>query len=94
MSFLTGEQVQAPEPGGQDERDSPYGGGKVQTLCLQSGGEEPRPHPQVGREVTRIHLQLPGAFWTRWSLGTFTFKLIHKTLKGRISLKHQQLLNL
>lgn len=53
--LLTGEEIPAPEPGGQDERDRPYGGGKVQTLCLQSGGEESRPHPQVGGEVTRIH---------------------------------------
>lgn len=62
--FLTGEKVPAPEPGGQDEGDSAHGGGEVQTLCLQSGGKEPGPHPQVGREVTRIHWQLPGAFWT------------------------------
>lgn len=68
-----GEEIPAPEPSGQDERDSPDGGGKVQTLCLQSGGEEPRPHPQMGGEITRIYWQLPGAFWTGWSLGMFTF---------------------
>lgn len=77
--LLAGEEIPAPEPGGQDERDGPDGGGKVQTLRVQSGREEPRPHPQVGREVARIHQQLPGAFWTGWSLGTFTFTLIHKT---------------
>lgn len=59
MPFLIGEEIPAPEPGGQDERDSSYSGGKVQTLCLQSGREEPRSYPQVGREVTRIHQQLP-----------------------------------
>lgn len=62
--LLTGEEIPAPGTGGQDERDGPYSGGKVQTLCLQSGREEPRPHPQVGRKVARIHLQLPEAFWT------------------------------
>lgn len=75
--LLTGEKIPAPGPGGQDERDGPYGGGKVQTLCLQSRREEPRPHPQVGREVARIHQQLSGAFWTWRSLGTFTFTLMH-----------------
>lgn len=75
---MTGKEVPAPEPGGQDERDGAQRGGKVQALCLQSGGEEPGPHPQVGGEVSRVYWQLPGAIWTRWSLGMLTLTLIHK----------------
>lgn len=30
----TGEEISTPEPGGQNERDGPNGGGKVQALCL------------------------------------------------------------
>lgn len=86
---LAGEEIPAPEPGGQDEGDGAKCGGKVQTLCLQSGREEPGPHPQVGGEVTGIYWQLPGAVWTRRSLGTFTFTLINKT-HSHISLKPRQ----
>lgn len=30
----TGEEISPPEPGVQDERDGPNGGGKIQALCL------------------------------------------------------------
>lgn len=73
LPLLTGEQVSAPEPGGQDERDGSNGGGEVETLCQQGGGEEPGPYSEVGGEVTRIHWQLPGAFWKRRRMGMFTF---------------------
>lgn len=76
--ILTGKEVQTTESSGQDEGDSAQRGGKVQTLCLQSGREEPGPDPQVGGEVSRVYRQLPGAFWTGWSLGMFTLTLIHK----------------
>lgn len=76
----TGEEVSTPEPGVQDERDGPNGGEEVQALCLQDGGEEPGSHPQVGGEITRIHQQLPGAFWTRWSLGMFPLTLVYKAV--------------
>lgn len=36
-----GEEVPAPEPGGPHEGEGADGGGEEQTLCLQSGGEEP-----------------------------------------------------
>lgn len=77
-NLLTGKEVPTPEPGGQDERDGAQRGGEVQTLCLQSGREEPGPHPQVGGEVSRVYWQLPGAVWTGWSLGMFTLTIIPK----------------
>lgn len=39
--FLLGEEVPAPKPGGPHEGEGADGGGEEQTLCLQSGGEEP-----------------------------------------------------
>lgn len=39
--FLPGEEVPAPEPGGPHEGEGADGRGEEQTLCLQSGGEEP-----------------------------------------------------
>lgn len=64
-----GEEVPAPEPGGPHEGEGADGRGEEQTLCLQSGGEEPRPHPEMGGEIPGVHRQLPGTVRTRWNLG-------------------------
>lgn len=67
--FCTGEEVPSPESGGQDERKGADGRREVQTFCLQSGGEEPWSHSEVGREITRVYRQLFGALWSRWNMG-------------------------
>lgn len=73
MPVFTGEYVSAPEPSGQDEGNGPNCRGKVETLCQQGGGEEPGPHSQMGGEITRVHWQFLGTFWSRWSMGMFYF---------------------
>lgn len=73
---FTGEYVSTPEPSGQDEGDGPNCWGKVETFCQQGGGEEPGPNSQMGGEVTRIHRQFPGTFWSRWSMGVLYFYIL------------------
>lgn len=65
----SGEEVPTAEPSGSHEGESSHGRGEEQTFCLPRGGEEPRPHSEVGGEVEGIHRQLLGTFWTRWNLG-------------------------
>ncbi|XP_031440066.1 choline-phosphate cytidylyltransferase B isoform X3 [Clupea harengus] len=67
MSF-SGEEVSSAEPGRPYEGEGSHRGGEVQALCLQGGGEECRPHPEVGGKVTGIHWQLPGAVRPRWNM--------------------------
>ena len=68
MSF-SGEEVSSAEPGRPYEGEGSHRGGEVQALCLQGGGEECRPHPEVGGKVAGIHWQLPGAVRPRWNMG-------------------------
>lgn len=68
-SSPSGEEVPAAEPSGPNEGEGSHGGGEEQTFCVPRGGEEPRPHPEVGREIQRVHRQLPGTLWAGRDLG-------------------------
>lgn len=65
----SGEEVPAAEPSGPNEGEGSHGRGEEQTFCLPCGGEESRPHSEVGREIQRVYRQLLRTFRARWDLG-------------------------
>lgn len=65
LFWLTGKEISSARAGGQNEGEGEDGGGEVQTFSAPCWREEPRPHLQMGGEISRVHRKLPGAVRSR-----------------------------
>lgn len=80
----SGEEVSATEPSRPHEGEGSNRWGEEQTLCLPCGGEESRPHPEMGGKISRVHRELPGTLRPRWDMGkksdVFYFQSVMRVL--------------
>lgn len=74
LTFLScllssGEEVPPAGACGQGEEEGPWCRGEEQRVCPEGGGEEHRPHSEMGGKIQGVHRQLPADVWSWGSSG-------------------------